>query len=84
MSNWRIEAGKAAWNAIKPLAKTGAKTVSEWKNKASLAKLKTAGDAAAQRIKAAAKNKIPFLTLYTFSTENWQRPESEINFLKQF
>ena len=55
MSNWRIEAGKAAWNAIKPLAKTGAKTVSEWKNKASLAKLKTAGDAAAQRIKAAAK-----------------------------
>ena len=55
MSNWRIEAGKAAWNAIKPLAKTGAKTISEWKNKASLAKLKTAGDAAAQRIKAAAK-----------------------------
>ena len=55
MSNWRFEAGKAAWNAIKPLAKTGAKTVSEWKNKASLAKLKTAGDAAAQRIKAAAK-----------------------------
>ena len=55
MSNWRSEAGKAAWNAIKPLAKTGAKTVSEWKNKASLAKLKTAGDAAAQRIKAAAK-----------------------------
>ena len=55
MSNWRIDAGKAAWNAIKPLAKTGAKTVSEWKNKASLAKLKTAGDAAAQRIKAAAK-----------------------------
>ena len=32
-------------------------------------------------IKAAAINKIPFLTLYTFSTENWQRPESEINFL---
>ena len=24
---------------------------------------------------------IPFLTLYTFSTENWKRPESEINFL---
>ena len=55
MSNWRIEAGKGAWNAIKPYVKTGAKTVSEWKNKASLAKLKTAGDAAAQRIKAAAK-----------------------------
>jgi undecaprenyl diphosphate synthase len=32
-------------------------------------------------IKAAVKNNIPFLTLYTFSTENWQRPESEINFL---
>jgi undecaprenyl diphosphate synthase len=26
-------------------------------------------------------NKIPYLTLYTFSTENWKRPESEINFL---
>jgi len=25
--------------------------------------------------------KIPFLTLYTFSTDNWKRPESEINFL---
>ncbi len=24
---------------------------------------------------------IPFLTLYTFSTENWNRPHSEINFL---
>tara|TARA_B110000438_G_scaffold131314_2_gene127464 strand:+ start:4330 stop:4845 length:516 start_codon:yes stop_codon:yes gene_type:complete len=26
-------------------------------------------------------NKIPYLTLYTFSTENWKRPDSEINFL---
>ena len=25
--------------------------------------------------------KIPYLTLYTFSTENWKRPENEINFL---
>lgn len=25
--------------------------------------------------------KIPFLTLYTFSTENWKRPEHEVNFL---
>ena len=25
--------------------------------------------------------KIPFLTLYTFSTENWKRPDVEINFL---
>ena len=28
-----------------------------------------------------AKKKIPFLTLYTFSTENWKRPKIEINFL---
>ncbi len=32
-------------------------------------------------IKASAKLKIPFLTLYTFSTDNWKRPENEINFL---
>ena len=32
-------------------------------------------------IKISAKLKIPYLTLYTFSTENWKRPESEINFL---
>ena len=32
-------------------------------------------------IKESIKNNIPFLTLYTFSTENWKRPESEINFL---
>ena len=32
-------------------------------------------------IKISAKQKIPYLTLYTFSTENWKRPESEINFL---
>ena len=32
-------------------------------------------------IKTSAKQKIPFLTLYTFSTENWKRPESEVNFL---
>ena len=32
-------------------------------------------------IKISAQKKIPFLTLYTFSTENWQRPKSEINFL---
>ena len=25
--------------------------------------------------------KIPFLTLYTFSTENWKRPDKEVNFL---
>ncbi len=27
------------------------------------------------------KKKIPYLTLYTFSTENWKRPKGEINFL---
>ena len=32
-------------------------------------------------IKTSIKKKIPFLTLYTFSTENWKRPENEINFL---
>ena len=32
-------------------------------------------------IKSVAKKKIPYLTLYTFSTENWKRPESEIDFL---
>ena len=25
--------------------------------------------------------KIPYLTLYTFSTENWKRPDNEVNFL---
>jgi len=32
-------------------------------------------------IKLSIKQKIPYLTLYTFSTENWRRPENEINFL---
>ena len=32
-------------------------------------------------IRTCIKKKIPFLTLYTFSTENWKRPENEINFL---
>ena len=27
------------------------------------------------------KNKIKYLTLYAFSTENWKRPKKEINFL---
>ena len=30
---------------------------------------------------AAIENKIKFLTLYTFSTENWKRPIQEINLL---
>ena len=32
-------------------------------------------------IKETIKNKIQFLTLYVFSTENWKRPKEEINFL---
>jgi len=32
-------------------------------------------------IKATIKNKIKFLTLYAFSTENWRRPKKEINYL---
>ena len=32
-------------------------------------------------IEEAVKNKIKFLTLYTFSTENWKRPKKEITFL---
>ena len=32
-------------------------------------------------IRSSVNKKIPFLTLYAFSTENWKRPESEINFL---
>ena len=32
-------------------------------------------------IKCSIKKNIPYLTLYTFSTENRKRPESEINFL---
>ena len=32
-------------------------------------------------IKESIKNNIRYLTLYTFSTENWKRPEEEIKFL---
>ena len=32
-------------------------------------------------IKETIKNKIKFLTLYAFSTENWKRPKKEINYL---
>ncbi len=32
-------------------------------------------------IEASIKNKISYLTLYTFSTENWKRPKYEIKFL---
>ena len=32
-------------------------------------------------IKSTIKNKVKYLTLYAFSTENWKRPQNEINFL---
>ena len=32
-------------------------------------------------IKSSIKNKIKFLTLFAFSTENWKRPKKEINFI---
>ena len=32
-------------------------------------------------IKSAIKNQIPYLTLYTFSTENWNRPQKEVDAL---
>ena len=32
-------------------------------------------------IKQTIKNRIKFLTLFSFSTENWKRPKNEINFL---
>ena len=32
-------------------------------------------------VKSSIKLKIPVLTFYTFSTENWKRPKTEINFL---
>tara|TARA_B100000029_G_scaffold131631_1_gene125396 strand:- start:871 stop:1548 length:678 start_codon:yes stop_codon:yes gene_type:complete len=32
-------------------------------------------------VKSSIKLKIPILTFYTFSTENWKRPKTEINFL---
>ena len=32
-------------------------------------------------IKSSLQRKIKFLTLYAFSTENWKRPEKEVNYL---
>ena len=32
-------------------------------------------------IRSSIKNKVKYLTLYAFSTENWKRPKKEINFL---
>ena len=38
-------------------------------------------DAVEKTIKESIKNKISYLTLYAFSTENWKRPKKEINYL---
>ena len=32
-------------------------------------------------VKASSQNDVKYLTLYSFSTENWKRPEQEVNFL---
>ena len=42
---------------------------------------KTGLDTVEKIIKETIKNKIRFLTLYAFSTENWKRPKKEINYL---
>ena len=42
---------------------------------------KTGLKAVEKIIKETIKQKIKYLTLYTFSTENWNRPKKEINFL---
>jgi undecaprenyl diphosphate synthase len=38
-------------------------------------------DTAKRVIRAAISLGIPYITLYTFSTENWRRPKREVNFL---
>ncbi|MGC8976420.1 MAG: isoprenyl transferase [Candidatus Ratteibacteria bacterium] len=38
-------------------------------------------EAVRRTVKAASKSGIKYLTLYTFSTENWKRPKEEIEFL---
>lgn len=42
---------------------------------------KAGGDAAQKIIKCAAENHIEVLSLFAFSTENWQRPQKEIDYL---
>ena len=32
-------------------------------------------------LKESIKNKVKYLTLYTFSTDNWKRPKKEVNYL---
>jgi len=44
---------------------------------------KAGGDAAQKIIKYAGKNRIETLSLFAFSTENWRRPQQEINYLMQ-
>lgn len=44
---------------------------------------KAGGDAAQKIIKYAVDNHIEILSLFAFSTENWSRPQQEINYLMQ-
>jgi undecaprenyl diphosphate synthase len=44
---------------------------------------KAGGDTAKKIITACAKREITALTLFAFSTENWQRPEKEVQFLME-
>ncbi len=54
------------------------------KNKGSRNKGHTAGLKTIENIiNESLKQKINYLTLYTFSTENWKRPKKEISFLFQ-
>ena len=52
-----LKEGSKTIKSVKPFSKIkGGKSISDWKNKASLSKLKTAGDAAVQRIKDTTKS----------------------------
>ena len=42
---------------------------------------KNGAEAVKEIVKEAAKNKIEFLTLFAFSTDNWSRPKDEVNLL---
>lgn len=44
---------------------------------------KQGAEAAKNILKASCKYEIPYLTLYAFSSENWQRPQKEVSFLME-
>jgi len=53
----------------------------EMRNLPRIAGHKEGIEAVRRTVKAANKYKIKYLTLYSFSTENWKRPEEEVKFL---